>query len=341
MNSYIIKNENNLYYECGYSCDNAILIKLSNDRYFITDSRYAKEAKDNIKNNSVIDDGNLLSALSNIINKNSIKHITINPKEWTIFEYETLKTKCNKTTFKHEIDFLLKKRAIKSDDEIQIIKTAVKLGEDGFSNFARYLNSNGINKSEQKLFFRNKSIMSDYGKYELSFEPIVAINKNAAKPHAIPTDKKLQKDDLLLVDAGIKYKRYCSDRTRCINMQNNVDFSTAQKFKSQKLQKIYDTVQKAHDKAIEKIKTGMKASDIDKITRDIIEKAGFGKYFIHSTGHGVGLDIHEYPYISNKSDVIIENNMVFTIEPGIYIEDNYGIRIEDMVYIKDSKAHIL
>jgi Xaa-Pro aminopeptidase len=100
-------------------------------------------------------------------------------------------------------------------------------------------------------------------------------------------------------------------------------------------------VQKAQDKAISKARSGMKASQIDKLARDVIEKAGYGKYFVHSTGHGIGLDIHEYPNISSRSDIIIEDNMVFTIEPGIYLPDEFGIRIEDSIAMIDGKAIIL
>ncbi len=107
------------------------------------------------------------------------------------------------------------------------------------------------------------------------------------------------------------------------------------------MQKAYDLVLKAHDKAISKARSGMMAKDIDKIARDVIEKGGFGKYFVHSTGHGVGLDIHEMPYISQYSRDIIEDGMVFTVEPGIYIEGEFGIRIEDMVVMQNSRAEVL
>ena len=184
--------------------------------------------------------------------------------------------------------------------------------------------------------------MSQSGKLDISFEPIVAINENAAKPHALPTTKKLKLNDLILVDAGIKYKRYCSDRT-CTSVVDfeKFSFKREQKFKNEKHQKVYDIVLKAQLNAIEKTRVGMKASEVDKLTRDVIGKAGFGKYFIHSTGHGVGLDIHEFPNINSKSDVIIEENMVFTIEPGIYLPNEFGVRIEDTIVMQKGKAVIL
>jgi Xaa-Pro aminopeptidase len=143
------------------------------------------------------------------------------------------------------------------------------------------------------------------------------------------------------VDAGLKYKRYCSDRTRTVYADENFRFKTKQKFGRKKIQKAYDTVLKAHDNAIAEARSGMKAKEVDALTRDLIDKAGFGEYFVHSTGHGVGLDIHEMPYISTKSDTIIEDGMVYTIEPGIYIPGEFGIRIEDMVAMVDGKAVVL
>ena len=110
---------------------------------------------------------------------------------------------------------------------------------------------------------------------------------------------------------------------------------------SAKIQKIYDLVKKAHEETIEKVRTGMKASEVDKLARDIISDGGFGDNFLHSTGHGVGLDIHEFPTISKKSDTIIENNMVFTIEPAIYISNFIGIRIEETIVMKNGKAEVL
>ena len=144
-----------------------------------------------------------------------------------------------------------------------------------------------------------------------------------------------------MVDAGVKYKRYCSDRTCTSSFNQNIDFKRDQKFKTKKEQKVYDIVLKAQETAIQKARVGMKASQIDKFARDIIEKAGYGKQFIHSTGHGVGLDIHEYPNINSKSDVILENNMVFTVEPGIYLNEKFGVRIEDTVVMKQGIATIL
>jgi len=196
----------------------------------------------------------------------------------------------------------------------------------------------GIN--EYELSYRFKEKLTNRGTRALSFEPIVAINENAAKPHAEVSEKRLKRGDLLLLDAGIKYKRYCSDRTRTIYVGEEIFMDKRQKFPKE-IQKIYDVVLKAQEAAIKAIKPGLPINELDKIARNIIEDAGYGKYFVHSLGHGVGLDIHEWPYVNSKNTIPIQNGMVFTIEPGIYIPGKFGIRIEDMVMIKDDKCVIL
>jgi len=338
--NYILQDENALYYECGYSCDNALFLSLGSEKFFLTDGRYQEEATEAIKNATVIIERDLYKKANKIIKKSKIKKLNYDPKEWTIFAFEQI-TKGLDIKFKPKPDFSHKKRIIKSHEEIELITKAVKLGAKSFDRFAKMVNSYGFGKDEYELTYMAKTALSKYGKRELSFDPIVAVNGNASKPHALPTNKILTKNDLLLVDAGLKYKRYCSDRTRTVSAKSGFGFSTQQKFKSKKIQKAYDTVLKAHDNAINKARSGMKAKEVDSLTRDIIENAGFGKYYIHSTGHGVGLDIHEMPYISTKSNIIIEDGMVYTIEPGIYIPNEFGIRIEDMVVMIDGKIEVL
>lgn len=339
--NYILRNENAVYYECGFSCDNVIFIKLGSDAFFITDGRYTTEAKEKIKNAKVIQsEYDLQKTAREILRKHKVKKIVYDPLDWSVEDFYKLSYKL-KCYFKKEINFSQKKRIIKTDHEIELLKTAVKLGEEGFGAFAKYIKHEGIGKSEKRLFFKAIELLTKSGELTTSFDPIVAINENAAKPHALPCEKKLKHGDILLFDAGIKYKRYCSDRTRMMEINEEFDFGLEQKFKDKKRQKIYDIVLKAKDEAFKKVKEGVKAKDIDKAAREVIEKAGYGKYFIHSTGHGVGLDIHELPVISKRSDTVLKENMVFTIEPGIYLPGEFGIRIEDMISIKNTRGEIL
>ena len=323
--NYILNKENEIYYECGWSSDNAIFLSIDGDKFVITDGRYTLDAKENAKA-EVIEARDLVKKAREIILKKRIKTLKIDPHNWSREEYKKLS---EVVILQNAPFFSFKKRMIKTPKELEIIKKAVELGAKAFDEFAEVIET-GID--EYELSYRFKEKLTKRGKRELSFEPIVAINENAAKPHATLTDKILKKGDLLLLDAGIKYKRYCSDRTRTIYIGDKIDMGKNQKF-DKNIQKVYDVVLKAQETAIKAVKPGIKAKELDKIARDVIEKAGFGKYFVHSLGHGVGLDIHEWPFINSKNETVLKEGMVFTIEPGIYIPGEFGIRIEDMVCI--------
>ena len=338
--NYIVKDENAIYYECGYSSDNSLFLKLGSEAFFITDSRYAIEAEELVQEAMVIIDGDLYKQANELIKKSKIKKLIFDPKEWTLFHFSLLSNGL-KIKFKKVPDFSHLKRVVKRSEEVLLLQKAVKYGAKAFDRFAKLVKENGFKQDEHTLNFMAKYALSNIGKYELSFDPIVAINGNASKPHALPSNKKLKTNNLLLVDAGLKYKRYCSDRTRTVSATKDFEFGLNQSFKSKKIQKAYDLVLKAHDNAIIKAHSGMKAKKIDALTRDIIEKGGMGKYYVHSTGHGVGLDIHEMPYISGRSEMRVEDNMVYTIEPGIYIPNEFGIRIEDMVVMKNGRVEVL
>ncbi|NPA11285.1 MAG: M24 family metallopeptidase [Epsilonproteobacteria bacterium] len=324
--NYILNQENEIYYECGYSCDNAIVLVIEGEKFFITDGRYTLDARENA-NAEVIESGELVKKAREIILKKRVKNLIIDPLKWDVASYEALKRVCN---LKNVKNYSQKKRIIKTQNELAIIKDAAREGAVAFAEFAKEI----AQVDEYELSYRFKEYLTQRGRRELSFEPIVAINENAAKPHAMLTQKCLKKGDLLLLDAGIKHKRYCSDRTRTISINDEISMDKIQHFKDKKIQKVYDTVLKAQEKALKAIKPGISAKELDKIARDVIEKAGYGKYFVHSLGHGVGLDIHELPRISQKSDDIIKEGMVFTVEPGIYIPGEFGVRIEDMVLIE-------
>ena len=335
MDNFILNGENEIYYECGYSCDNAIFLSLSGENFFITDGRYTIDAIQNVKG-EVITTSNLLKTTKEILLKNRVKNLKIDPIKW---DYESYIALQKVVKLRNCRDFSHKKREIKTQNEIDIIKQAVKLGAESFKEFAKNIE---IGKDEFELSYRFKEKLTARGKRDLSFEPIVAINENSAKPHSFLSDKVLKEDNLLLLDAGLKYKRYCSDRTRTISVDGNISVSKNQNFKDPLKQKVYDIVLKAQEKAINSIRVGIKFSDLDKIAREVIEKAGYGKYFVHSLGHGVGLDIHEWPYLNKRNDNLVQEGMVFTIEPGIYLPDKFGVRIEDMVVINlDGKMEVM
>lgn len=340
--TFFTSDESAMYYECGYSCDNAILLKNGDEMSFITDSRYTLEAREAVKKRKdsieIISSNDLVESLCARI-KNA-KNVIFNPLEISHFTYEKVRQSGANLTPKENFHQLL--RIKKSYDEIALIKESQRLNKKAFKRFAKYLNRVKKYSDERYLQFKARSFLESCGKYELSFSPICAINHNAAKPHALPSKDKLKKGDLLLLDAGIKYKRYCSDMTRTADFSGNLSFSKKQIFfTDKKRQKIYDIVLKAQENAIKRTRAGMKACEVDNLARSVIEKAGYGEFFTHSTGHGIGLDIHELPRISARSDTIIEDGMVFSIEPGIYLAGEFGVRIEDLVVIRGGRAEVL
>ena len=335
MDNFILNQENEIYYEAGYSCDNVIYLSLNGERFFITDGRYEIDAKQNAKA-EVIVSKNLLKTAKQLILQKRVKRVKIDPLNW---DYESFVSLSKIVNLQKIANYSHKKREIKTEKELNIIRESVKKGAEAFEEFKSNIETD---ISEFELSYRFKEKLTNRGKNELSFEPIVAINENSAKPHSFVSEKLLQNGDLLLLDAGLKYKRYCSDRTRTISINGDISVSKIQKFKNNEQQKIYDIVLKAQEEAIKNIKVGMKINQLDKIARDIITKEGYGKYFVHSLGHGVGLDIHEYPYVNSKNETIIKEGMVFTIEPGIYLPNRFGVRIEDMVLINyNSEVEVL
>ena len=336
----IHRDESALYYACGYSCDHAIYLTLGSEAYFITDGRYTIDAQAHVQGAEVITVYDLPKEAAKRIAKSGIRKIAYDPTEWDVYTFERLRSR-TKIAWKPKRLLSQKERIIKRPEEIALLEKAVTIGARAFDEFAALVDVAGVGLSEQKLYqVAQAALHGDKGR-PLSFDPIVALGANAAKPHAHPGKTRLRRGDLLLFDAGIKHKRYCSDRTRTVRVQKGFAFSLEQRFKDKQTQKAYDTVLRAHDRAIAKARSGMRASKVDAIAREVIEKAGLGKYFVHSTGHGVGLDIHELPVISSRSRTRIEDGMVYTIEPGIYIPGRFGIRIEDMVVMESGRARVL
>ncbi len=241
-------------------------------------------------------------------------------------------------------------RSLKDKEELSLIIEAVSIAEKfmidslrvllGFdvpdikTNLSCKTVDSGVSlksvKSERDLaLIYKKSLMDSYSKE--SFETIVLSGSNSSLPHGIPSDVEINKSGILLCDFGAEQNGYKSDETITIHLGNP----------DSKFLDVYDTVYSAQQLAVSKIKPGVKFSYLDRTARDYIEKRGYGKYFTHSLGHGVGLDIHEYPYVSKRNDDIVREGMVFTVEPGVYIEGEFGVRIEDMCFVEKDGARFI
>lgn len=332
------------YFECGYSCDHAVFLQLEDRAFFITDARYTLEARQVVqKGVEVVESSDLWAKVIEFVQQSKPKQLYFDPAQITLQVYRRLEAGLGDQVLVGELDHHRKKRLFKNKAQIELLKQSQALNAQAFGSFAQYLQDTGQGLSERSLQFKLKEFLTHQGTYDLSFDPIVAINASAAKPHALPDPHiQLKREDLILVDMGIKYERYCSDRTRsAFFSEEGLDFEDPQHFKDKELQKIYSVVRKAQETTIEQLRAGMTGREIDAIARGVIEQSGYGAFFSHGTGHGIGLDIHELPFISPRSQMVIEDGMVFSIEPGIYIPGKYGIRIEDLVVVQHSRAQVI
>ena len=218
-------------------------------------------------------------------------------------------------------------RRIKDAKEIETLKQASKYNDDVMASLLEHFKE-GISEKELADIIKEKQSTDPLT--GISFEPISVFTENIADPHAIPGNRTLQKGDVILIDMGGTYQNYKSDMTRAFFYGKNPE-----------LEKIYDIVLEANLKAIEAVKVGIPLKEVDKAARDVITKHGYGEYFIHRTGHGIGLDTHENLDVSSTNETLIEEGMCFSIEPGIYIEGLGGIRIEDLVCVENGRASVI
>ncbi len=230
--------------------------------------------------------------------------------------------------FIHDIEpFLEDIRKEKNKEEIELIKKAIWAAEEVFNQIFHEIK---VGMSEKEIAF--KILEGLYKKADgPSFSPIVASGPNAALPHAIPTDRKIREGEPIIVDMGAILNGYCSDMTRTIFLGDVSDY----------WKNIYNAVKKAQQNAQNALKAGEICKEIDKVARDTIKNYGFGKHFLHALGHGVGIAVHEPPYLSPRYRKKLLPNMIVTVEPGIYISGKGGVRLENMALILKDGAQIL
>ena len=292
----------------------AYLLLTKTKNYIFTDGRYT-EVAGKIKAFKLVEISSkrkFIDSLKEIVIKERINKMAIDENDIKILESLQIKRAVKICSDENLIEEL---RKTKNRAEIENIKKACKLGDLTFKNILTEIKS-GI--TEKEIAQKIEIFILKTGA-QISFKPIVAFGQNSSSPHHVPSDRKLKKNEIVLLDFGVKINSYCSDMTR------TVFFGKA----NTKLKIIYETVLESQTRAIKSLKSST-GFEIDKIAREYIENAGFST-IPHSLGHGIGLEVHEKPSLSPKSKDVLTNGMIFSVEPGIYIPGVGGIRIEDLV----------
>jgi Xaa-Pro aminopeptidase len=321
LDGIFISSPENVRYLTGFSGTEGSLLLLKDQGFFLTDGRYTVQAREQVKDFKTIIFMEKWKALGWLINKFKLKSIGNESKNLTLDLFNAMKKEAGAVKFEPLAEKLDKLRAVKEPAEIRALKKAAAIAAESLEEVIPMI-SPGVKEVEiaSELEYR----MRKKGGESIAFQTIVASGWRSALPHGSATDKKIKKGEFVTIDYGVVCSGYASDET-CTFV---VGKPTA------KQKKIYDTVKKAHDLAINKIMSGRSLKGIDAAARKHIEKSGYGKYFTHSTGHGLGLCVHEYPVVSFRAKDSIKTGMVFTVEPGIYIPKWGGVRIEDTVLVK-------
>ena len=257
------------------------------------------------------------------------KRIGVEPRQLRLLEFRYVKDGAPEADYPDASDVLYALRLRKDKSEVDAMRQAVKIAQDALE---ATLASIKIGMTERELSSELVTQLLKHGSDpEMPFAPIVSGGPNAANPHASPSDRKLQAGDLLVVDWGATYDGYISDLTRTFAV-GEVE---------EEYKKIHQIVQDANAAGRAAGKPGVPCAAVDKAARDVIEKAGYGAYFTHRTGHGIGMEGHEEPYMRGDNMQLLEPGMAFTVEPGIYLPDRNGVRIEDNVVITETGVDVL
>jgi Xaa-Pro aminopeptidase len=328
LDGLLITDINNVRYLTGFSGSSGFLVITATGQFFVTDFRYKEQSgKEVAEWDIIIETGDRVKIIQTLSKKNSIGKLGFESSISYEFFKKISGISIGLTPLRGTVE---KIRMIKQEAEIDSIKKAIRRAEAAFTDVKPYIKE-GIR--EVAILRRLEERLKKRGCRNVPFDIIVASGPNSAMPHARPTEKKLNKGDLVIIDWGGEADDYFSDMTRTLLLKGGVETG--------KKKEVYNTVLGANQKAISHITPGIQSKKIDEAARDFIRKAGFEKFFGHGTGHGVGLQVHEAPRISWTRSGPLRKNMVFTIEPGIYVPGLGGVRIEDMIEVGENKAFVL
>ncbi len=324
----LITRRANYMYMSGFTGTSAILY-INHDRaVLITDFRYTQQAAVQAPDYEIVRyQGSIFEELNKLLESDNIKELSFEDEDLTYAQYNEYakRLSAGMVPLGRMVEEL---RRVKDESEIEIISKAVDIADRVFSHILGFIRP-GL--SEIEVAAEMEHHMRRLGAEGPSFETIIASGKRASMPHGVASDKKIEAGDVITLDFGAIYKGYCSDMTRTIFLGKP----------GYELEKIYNIVLEANLLGLKAVKKDRAGKEIDAAARGYICGAGYGECFGHGLGHGVGLDIHEDPTLSARGDIVMQDGMVVTVEPGIYIPDLGGVRIEDMVVVDGMNARIL
>ena len=309
---------------CGISNDSHAITNDWPDGYVITDSRYYEQVEKECEGLQLVkwESKGMAATIQELLVEDKKIQIVLED-DMNLVQYMKLTEVCKNCAFTLGSKWIQKPRMVKDAEELAKLEKAEHIGDAAFTHILDVLKP-GV--SEREIALELEFFMKKQGASKLSFDTIVASGANGSMPHAQVTDRVLQSGDFVTMDFGCVYQGYCSDMTRTVAIGTPTD----------EMKKVYQIVLDANLRAMEQIEAGKRCNEIDAVARDYIREQGYGEYFGHGLGHGVGLDIHEEPRFSPKCDVITQENMVITDEPGIYLPGQFGVRIEDLVVVKEN-----
>lgn len=327
VDGILVTGQNNIYYLTGFWGTEATVFISGKRRLFVTDSRYILIAKASVKGFDIIESRQALEEIAKIIKEDGLTKIGFD-SQVTYGFYQGLSALFADYQLVAMSNFIEDLRMIKDETEIATIRRACQISDQSFIDVLDIIKPGQTTEMDVNHFLDHR--MRQLGAEGASFEFIVASGYRSAMPHGRASEKVIQTGETLTLDFGCSYQHYVSDMTRTIHIGHVTDQE----------REIYDVVLRANKALIEQAKEGVTYREFDAIPREIINTAGYGANFTHGIGHGIGLDIHEYPYFG-KSDEAIKAGMVLTDEPGIYLDDKYGVRIEDDLLITETGCEVL
>ena len=313
----------------GFSGSSGLLLVGRQEAHFLSDRRYETQAREQVRGARVHTPGyQLLEHMVETGLMASYRRVLLQSEYTSLSQWEELRSRFPQVEWVPVAGFLDRERAVKDEEEREAIRQAVAITDRVFEEVLPLLRP-GISERELAAEITYRQLR--HGAEAVSFEPIVASGPRSALPHGRASDRVLEEGDVVVLDFGCVFRGYCSDMTRtvCIGRARDPEFA-----------QVYRVVLEAQQRAIEVARGGMVSRDLDAVARRIIEAHGYGSYFGHGLGHGVGLEIHEYPRVSFLADYPLPAGAVVTIEPGVYLPDRFGVRIEDIVWLTPDGAEV-